>query len=106
MIDSDPQLFEGLLLCNGEGGEYEIMVKDLRSLHEEESSVELLRNYMFNMPVAISDKVAKMIDEALAKRNQGTSAATSDAAISEQVSKILFGALTKQNEKRTTECDS
>jgi len=81
-IDSDPQLFEGLLLHNTPGGKsaesdgaYAITVKDLRSIgrgfmsHEHG---ECLRGYMFNMPLSIVDTVAKMMEKSLATREYKT----------------------------------
>jgi hypothetical protein len=68
-IDSDPQLFEGLLQCNGHDeqssseGLYAITVHDLRPLgcNMEGGEYETcLRSYMFNMAQAITDKVARI----------------------------------------------
>ena len=67
--DSDPQLFEGLLQCNGHDEEpYAITVQDLRPLgcNMEGGEYETcLRSYMFNMPQAITDKVSVMMNKAL-----------------------------------------
>jgi len=72
--DSDPQLFEGLLQCNGNDElssseePYAITVQDLRPLgcNMEGGEYETcLRSYMFNMPQAITDKVSVMMNKAL-----------------------------------------
>eukprot|EP00984_Skeletonema_dohrnii_P020763 scaffold10195_cov70-Skeletonema_dohrnii-CCMP3373.AAC.3 len=69
-IDSDPQLFEGLLLCNGNDrlspseGPYAITVHDLRPLGCNNSE-SCLRRYMFNIPHAVTDKVSIMMSKAL-----------------------------------------
>jgi hypothetical protein len=73
--DSDPQLFEGLLLCNGHDEQssseeqYAITIHDLRPLGcnmEGGEHETCLRSYMFNMPQAITDKVSIMMNKALA----------------------------------------
>jgi hypothetical protein len=73
-IDSDPQLFEGLLQCNGHDeqspseGPYGITVHDLRPLGcnmEGGEDETCLRSYMFNMPQGITDKVSIMMNKAL-----------------------------------------
>jgi len=74
-IDSDPQLFEGILLHNSPGeksvvgdGPYSITVRDLRLIGRKVTSQEYgecLRGYMFNMPLAIVDTVAKMMKKTL-----------------------------------------
>jgi len=81
--DSDPQLFEGLLLHSTPGGKsaepdgpYAISVRDLMSIGREMRSQEYgecLRSYMFNMPMAIVDKVAKMMEKALVTKEHKTS---------------------------------
>eukprot|EP00984_Skeletonema_dohrnii_P014031 scaffold5864_cov93-Skeletonema_dohrnii-CCMP3373.AAC.9 len=72
--DSDPQLFEGLLQCNGNDElssseePYAIIVQDMRPLgcNMEGGEYETcLRSYMFNMPQAITDKVSVMMNKAL-----------------------------------------
>lgn len=65
-IDSDPQLFEGLLNLNDRP--YTITVEDMRSIGQNVRNKEYdscLRSYVFNMPMAISDKVSKKLNEAL-----------------------------------------
>jgi hypothetical protein len=73
-IDSDPQLFEGLLQCNGHDeqssseGSYAITVHDLRTLGcnmEGREYETCLRSYMFNMPQGITDKVSLMMSKAM-----------------------------------------
>jgi hypothetical protein len=73
-IDSDPQLFEGLLQCNGHDeqspseGPYAITVHNLRPLGcnmEGGEDETCLRSYMFNMPQGITDKVSIMMNKAL-----------------------------------------
>jgi hypothetical protein len=73
-IDSDPQLFEGLLQCNGHDkqssseGPYAITVHDLRPLGCNMKGGEYetcLRSYMFNMPQGITDKVSIMMNKAV-----------------------------------------
>jgi len=67
-IDYDPQLFEGLLLCNGEDKQYTITVHDLRPLGCNIKSETCLRGYMFNMPQAIPGKVSLMMNKILNER--------------------------------------
>eukprot|EP00985_Skeletonema_marinoi_P029797 scaffold29094_cov73-Skeletonema_marinoi.AAC.1 len=73
-IDSDPQLFEGLLLCNGNEkhssseGPYAITVHDLRPLGcntEGGENETCLRSYMFNLPHAVTDKVSITMSKTL-----------------------------------------
>jgi len=73
-IDSDPQLFEGLLLCNGNDKNssseipYAITVHDLRPLGcntEGGENETCLRSYMFNLPHAVTDKVSTMMSKTL-----------------------------------------
>ncbi len=72
--DSDPQLFEGLLLCNGHDEQssseeqYAITIHDLRPLGcnmEGGEDETCLRSYMFNMPQGITDKVSLMMSKAM-----------------------------------------
>jgi hypothetical protein len=72
-IDSDPQLFEGLLQCDGHDEQssserpYAINVHDLRPLGcnmEGGEDETCLRSYMFNMPQGITDKVSIMMNKA------------------------------------------
>ncbi len=68
-IDYDPQLFEGLLLCNGDDKQYTITVNDLRPLGCNNIKNETcLRGYMFNMPQAIPGKVSLMMNKILNER--------------------------------------
>jgi len=81
-IDSDPELFEGLLLHNSPSGKsaesdrtYAISVKDLRSIGQEVRGQEYgqcLRGYMFNMPLAIVDTVAKLMKKTLVMKENKT----------------------------------
>eukprot|EP00984_Skeletonema_dohrnii_P027349 scaffold16874_cov123-Skeletonema_dohrnii-CCMP3373.AAC.1 len=80
-IDSDPQLFEGLLLCNGNDeqssseGLHAITVQDLRPLGCNTEGIEnetCLRSYLFNMPHAITDKVSIMMNKTLQQHLHNT----------------------------------
>jgi hypothetical protein len=66
-VDSDPQLFEGLLLVSTEGL-CAITVDDLKPLGciDGGEYETCLRSYMFNMPQAITDKVSILMNKALA----------------------------------------
>mmetsp|Transcript_26196 Transcript_26196/g.52729 ORF Transcript_26196/g.52729 Transcript_26196/m.52729 type:complete len:365 (+) Transcript_26196:2-1096(+) len=69
-MDSDPQLFEGLLLCNGNAKNssseipYAITVHDLRPLGGGDNET-CLQSYIFNMPQGIRDKVSFMMSKTL-----------------------------------------
>ena len=64
-IDSDPQLFEGLL---GYDSKYSAMtVGDLRPIGQMRGldCATCLRSFMFNIPASIRDEVALLLDKAL-----------------------------------------
>ena len=72
-MDSDSQLFEGLL-SSASKGPSAISVHDLRptgcKIEENGGDETCLRSYMFNMPQSIPEKVSLMMDKTLHERLQ------------------------------------
>ncbi len=79
-MDSDSQLFEGLL-SSASKGPSAISVHDLRptgcKMEENGGDETCLRSYMFNMPLSIPEKVSLMMDTALYKNTNGSKKRTS-----------------------------